>query len=212
MSTINLYNCDNMDFMAKIPDKYYDLAIVDPPYGIGRFGDRVELSNRICKKAKINQWDIKPDLKYFNELFRISKNQIVWGANNFEMPPTEYFCIWNKQQTVDNFASAEYAWVSMGLKKPAQIFDYSIHKTMSDRKSEGGKIHPTQKPVQLYKWLLKNYAKQGDKILDTHGGSMSIAIACHDLDFDLDLCELDKDYFDAGVKRFEQHKKQLKLL
>jgi site-specific DNA-methyltransferase (adenine-specific) len=201
-----------MDFMAKIPDKYYDLAIVDPPYGIGRFGDRVELSNRICKKAKINQWDIKPDLKYFNELFRISKNQIVWGANNFEMPPTEYFCIWNKQQTVDNFASAEYAWVSMGLKKPAQIFDYSIHKTMSDRKSEGGKIHPTQKPVQLYKWLLKNYAKQGDKILDTHGGSMSIAIACHDLDFDLDLCELDKDYFDAGVKRFEQHKKQLKLL
>lgn len=202
---------DCLEFMASVPDKFYDLAIVDPPYGIARFGNRVELSNRIDKTGKINKWDKKPSQEYFAELFRISKNQIVWGANNFIMPPSEYFCIWNKKQTVENFASAEYAWVSMELKKPAQIFEYSIHKTMSDRKDEGGKIHPTQKPVSLYEWLLMNYAKEGDKILDTHGGSQSSRIACYNLGFELDIIELDKDYFDQANKRFEQHKKQLTL-
>jgi site-specific DNA-methyltransferase (adenine-specific) len=205
------FNMDCLEFMAKVPDNFYDLAIVDPPYGIARFGNRVELSNRIDKTVKINKWDKKPTQEYFAELFRISKNQIIWGANNFVMPPSEYFCIWNKKQTVENFASAEYAWVSMGLKKPAQIFEYSIHKTMSDRKDEGGKIHPTQKPVKLYEWLLMNYAKEGDKILDTHGGSQSSRIACFNLGFELDIIELDQDYFDKGNKRFEQHKKQLTL-
>ena len=206
---IQITNEDNMELMARYPDKYFDLAIVDPPYGIARFGNRVELSNRLCKSAKLNEWDIKPNEEYFNELFRISKFQIIWGANNFILPTTEYFLVWNKKQTVENFASAEYAWTN--VKKPAQIFDYSIHKTMADRKEEGGKIHPTQKPVALYKWILDKYAKPGDKILDTHLGSGSIAIACHDYKFDLTACELDKEYFDKAMKRINNHMAQQKL-
>ena len=208
---LKITNEDNMELMARYPDNYFNLAIVDPPYGIARFGNRAELSNRLCKSAKLNEWDIKPNEEYFNELFRVSKNQIIWGANNFQLPPTEYFCIWNKKQTVDNFATSEYAWVSMGLKTPAKIFDYSIHKTMADRKEEGGKIHPTQKPAALYKWLLDKYAKQGDKILDTHLGSGSIAIACHDYGFDLTACELDKEYFDKAMQRINNHTAQQKL-
>ena len=206
---MKITNEDNMQLMSRYPDKYFDLAIVDPPYGIARFGNRVELSNRLCKSAKLNEWDIKPNEEYFNELFRISKFQIIWGANNFILPTTEYFLVWNKKQTVENFASAEYAWTN--VKKPAQIFDYSIHKTMADRKEEGGKIHPTQKPVALYKWILEKYAKQGDKILDTHLGSGSIAIACHDFKFDLTACELDKEYFDKAMERINNHMAQLKL-
>ena len=176
---MKITNEDNMDLMARYKDNYFDLAIVDPPYGIARFVNRVELSNRLCKSAKLNEWDTKPSPEYFEELFRVSKNLIIWGANNFTLPESEYFLIWDKHQTVDNFASAEYAWTN--CKKPAKVFRYSIHKTMSDRKSEGGKIHPTQKPVKLYEWLLMNYAKENDKILDTHLGSGSIALACHNL-------------------------------
>jgi site-specific DNA-methyltransferase (adenine-specific) len=206
---ITITNEDNMELMARYPDNYFDLAIVDPPYGIARFGNRVELSNRLCKSAKLNEWDIKPNEKYFSELFRVSKFQIIWGANNFTLPNTEYFIIWNKQQSVENFASAEYAWTN--VKKPAQIFDYSIHKTMADRKEEGGKIHPTQKPVALYKWLLDKYANPNDKILDTHLGSGSIAIACHDYGFELTCCELDKEYYDKAVQRIKNHISQQKL-
>ena len=142
------------------------------------------------------------------------------------MPTSEYFCIWNKKQTVDNFSTAEYAWVSMGLKKPAKMFDYSIHKH-----NHTDKIHPTQKPVKLYEWLLMNYAQrkcdhkhteeyrslctdcrnEDVKILDTHLGSGSIAIACHNLGFDLTACELDKEYFDSAMKRIEQHKSQIRM-
>lgn len=200
---------DNMKLMARYPDNYFDLAIVDPPYGIARFGNRVELSNRLCKSAKLNEWDIKPNEEYFNELFRVSKFQIIWGANNFILPTSEYFLVWNKKQTVENFASAEYAWTN--VKKPAQIFDYSIHKTMADRKEEGGKIHPTQKPVALYKWILDKYAKQGDKILDTHLGSGSIAIACHDYKFELTACELDEEYFEKAKQRIINHVAQQSL-
>lgn len=206
---MKITNEDNIELMARYPDNYFDLAIVDPPYGIARFGNRVELSNRLCKSAKLNEWDVKPSQEYFNELFRVSKFQIIWGANNFILPTTEYFLVWNKKQTVENFASAEYAWTN--VKKPAQIFDYSIHKTMSDRKAERGKIHPTQKPVPLYKWILDKYAKEGDKILDTHLGSGSIAIACHDYKFNLTACELDKEYFDKAMERINNHKSQLKL-
>ena len=207
---INITNEDNMELMARYPDKYFDLAIVDPPYGIERF-QKPSGSTRF-KTSKLMQeeglvWDKKPNQEYWSELFRVSKNQIVWGANNFVMPPSEYFCIWNKKQTVDNFATAEYAWVSMGLKKPAKMFDYSIHKH-----NHTNKIHPTEKPVALYKWLLKNYANEGDKILDTHLGSGSIAIACHDLGFDLTACELDPDYYNEAIKRLTDHQKQLKLL
>lgn len=196
-------NIDCMEAMKRYPDKWFELAVVDPPYGIKRFGDRVELSNRICKNAKINKWDIKPDQSFFNELFRCSKYQIIFGANNFTLPETEYFIVWNKEQTVNNFASAEYAWTN--IKIPAKVFTYSIHKEMAKRKSSGGKIHPTQKPVALYKWLLTNYAKQGDKILDTHLGSGSSRIAAYDLGFDFTGFELDADYFVAQEKRFQNH-------
>jgi site-specific DNA-methyltransferase (adenine-specific) len=206
---MTITNEDNMELMARYEDNHFDLAIVDPPYGIERFkkgfGDtRFKTDKRTAKNGI--EWDKKPLKDYWDELFRVSKNQIVWGANNFVMPPSEYFCIWNKKQTVDNFATAEYAWVSMGLKKPAKMFDYSIHKH-----NHIDKIHPTEKPIKLYEWLLMNYAKEGDKILDTHLGSGSIAIACHNLGFDLTACELDKDYYDAAIKRLSQHQAQLTI-
>jgi site-specific DNA-methyltransferase (adenine-specific) len=208
MAKINLYHGDCMEAMRSMEDNAYDLAIVDPPYNIASQQKR-GVGSRIDKSGKMNLWNNKPpDKKYFRTLFRVSKNQIIWGANNYEgLPRTEYFCLWDKQQTVDNFASFEYAWVSMGIGKPAKAFVYGIHK----HNSGINRIHPTQKPVALYKWLLKNYAKEGDKILDTHGGSMSIAIACHDMGFDLDLWELDEDYYNAGVKRYQNHIKQLNL-
>ena len=204
---IEITNEDNMELMARYPDKYFDLAIVDPPYGL----ERLQKGSLRLGGVKGNykeklEWDKKPTEEYFNELFRVSKNQIVWGANNFIMPPSEYFLIWNKQQTVENFATAEYAWVSMGLKTPAKIFDYGIHKH-----NHTEKIHPTQKPIDLYKFILDKYAKQGDKILDTHLGSGSIAIACHDYGFDLTACELDAEYFKKAIERIKNHTNQLKL-
>ena len=204
---IEITNEDNMLLMARYPDNYFDLAIVDPPYGL----ERLQKGSLRLGGVKGNykeklEWDKKPTEEYFNELFRVSKNQIVWGANNFIMPTSEYFCIWNKKQTVDNFATAEYAWVSMGLKKPAKMFDYSIHKH-----NHMDKIHPTEKPIQLYKWLLDNYAKENDKILDTHLGSGSIAIATHDYNFELTACELDKEYYDKAIKRIKNHVAQQKL-
>lgn len=202
------YNMDCMEYMRQFPDKHFELAITDPPYNIASQQKR-GVGSRIDKTGKMNNWNnTAPDSVYFNELFRVSKNQIIWGANNYEgLPRTEYFCIWNKMQTVDNFASAEYAWVSMGLKVPAKVFDYRIHR----HNSEIDRIHPTQKPVALYKWLLSNYAKPGDKILDTHLGSGSSRIAAYDLGFDFYATELDKDYFDAQEKRFQNFKAQLKL-
>ncbi len=194
---------DCMDIMKDIPDKYFELAIVDPPYGIERFKKgslRFDKNNEMPDGIK---WDNKPDENYFNELFRISKNQIIWGANNFILPPTEYFCIWNKNQTVDNFAGAEYAWVSMGLKKPAKVFNYSIHKH-----NQIDKIHPTQKPVALYRWLLQNYAKPGDKIIDTHSGSGSCAIACHLEKFEFLAIEKDEDYYKSSVERLDTLRSQ----
>ena len=206
---IEITNEDNMELMARYPDKYFDLAIVDPPYGIERF--KKPSGNTRFKSSKLMQedgltWDNKPSNEYWQELFRVSNNQIVWGANNFVMPPSEYFLIWDKKQTVDNFASAEYAWVSMGLKTPAKVFDYGIHKH-----NHTDKIHPTQKPIDLYKFILDKYAKQGDKILDTHLGSGSIAIACHDYGFELTACELDAEYYEKAKQRIQNHIKQLTL-
>ena len=209
---INFYNTDCLEFMKSKPDKFYNLAIVDPPYGIERF-KKVSEKDLLTKSVHAKRFqkmkivnDEKPKDNYFKELFRVSKNQIVWGANNFELPSSEYFLCWNKEQAMPNFATLEYAWVSMGLKKPAKLFTYSIHKH-----NQFDKVHPTQKPIDLYRWIIQNYAKQGDKILDTHGGSMSSAIACDMEGFDLDICELDKDYFDAAIKRFNNYKKQIKL-
>lgn len=195
---INFYHIDCMEFMKKIPDKHYDLAIVDPPYGIGISRNPVRQ-----KHTKKNWDDYVPSDCYFKELFRVSKNQIIWGGNYFDLPPTQGFFIWNKKQPHEfSLGMIEYAWSS--IQKPAKMWDLSVHV-------EKEKIHPTQKPIQLYEWLLINNAKKGDKILDTHGGSGSIALACHNLKFDLDICELDKDYFDAAKKRYEQHISQLRM-
>tara|TARA_R110000868_G_scaffold149783_2_gene372588 strand:+ start:129 stop:746 length:618 start_codon:yes stop_codon:yes gene_type:complete len=203
---ITITNEDNMLMMKRYEDNHFDLAIVDPPYGIERFKKgslRFDKNNDFKNGI---EWDSKPSPEYFKELFRVSKNQIVWGANNFIMPPSEYFCIWNKKQTVDNFATAEYAWVSMGLKKPAKMFDYGIHKH-----NHTNKIHPTQKPVPLYEWLLLTYAEDGNKILDTHLGSGSIAIACHNRKFDLTACELDTKHFNDAMLRLKEHQSQLTM-
>jgi site-specific DNA-methyltransferase (adenine-specific) len=187
-----------MLLMARYPDNYFDLAIVDPPYGIGIS------SKPIRQKHKKKDWDNEIPMKeYFNELFRVSKNQIIWGGNYFDLPPTQGFFIWDKKQPHDfSLAMVEYAWSS--IQKPAKMWSLSVKK-------EKNKIHPTQKPVQLYEWILKNNAKEGDKILDTHLGSGSIAIACHNLKFDLTACEIDKDYFDASLKRLHNHQSQLTM-
>jgi site-specific DNA-methyltransferase (adenine-specific) len=203
---INLHHTDCMDFMRDIPDGYYELAIVDPPYGIGMDGGNVGYkgSNNFKKKS----WDNEiPNKEYFNELFRVSKNQIIWGGNYFGLHATRCFLVWDKGEGFYNrtYAECELAWTS---------FDSNTCKIKHDPLAKGdykGKIHPTQKPVALYKWILDKYAKPSDKILDTHGGSMSIAIACHDYGFDLDLCELDKEYFDKGVQRVKNHVAQQKL-
>ena len=204
-----VYNEDCVEGLKRFPDNYFDLAIVDPPYGIKRF-EKPSGTTRF-KSSKMMQeegltWDIKPTDEYWNELFRVSKNQIVFGANNFVMPPSEYFLVWDKAQTVDNFATAEYAWVSMGLKKPAKIYRYSIHKH-----NHTNKIHPTQKPIDLYRWILQNYAEEGNLILDTHLGSGSSRIACNELHFAFTGFEIDKDYYEAQEKRFKDFVSQLRM-
>lgn len=206
---IELLNTCCMEYMKTQPDNVFELAIVDPPYNIVSQQKR-GIGSRIDASGKMNDWNnIKPTQEYFDELFRISRFQIVWGANNFTMPESEYFIVWDKQQSVDNFASAEYAWTN--YKMPAKVFRYSIHKTMSDRKSEGGKIHPTQKPVKLYSWLLQNYAEKGQRILDTHLGSGSSAIAAHYFGVDFVGCEIDKGYFKAAEERFERETRQVAM-
>ena len=199
---ITITNEDNMILMARYPDNYFDLAIVDPPYGIGdkfKGGKTGKMNfNEVVEK----DWDKVPPMEYWNELFRVSKNQIVWGGNYFPLPPSRCFIVWDKQISEDfSLAMAELAWTS--FDKLAKIFKMPTPKN--------GKIHPTQKPVSLYKWLLDKYAKQGDKILDTHLGSGSIAIACHDYKFDLTACELDKEYFDKSIERINNHVAQQKL-
>ena len=201
-------NADCMTALKQMPDKCVSLAICDPPYGLERMKHGSAKNNRTGYAT--GDWNnAAPKPEYFTELFRVSKNQIIWGANNFELPPSEYFIVWDKQQTVDNFASAEYAWTN--CKMPAKVFRHSAHQMARDRIQAFGKIHPTQKPVKLYQWLLRNYAKQGDKILDTHMGSGSSIIACHDMGFEYMAFEIDKDYYDAAVKRIEEHKRQIRF-
>jgi len=190
-----------MELMARYPDKYFDLAIVDPPYGID-----INSSGRLGHYGgKGKKWDNEiPNLEYFAELQRVSKNQIIWGANYFNMPPTRCFLIWDKQQPEGvSFASCEYAWTS--FNESAKTFYYR------PQGADPYRIHPTQKPIKLYKWILNKYANEGDKILDTHLGSGSIAIACHDLGFDLTACELDSDYYNSAIKRLTDHQKQLTI-
>jgi len=193
-----------MEGMKQFPDKFFELAIVDPPYGIGdkfKGGANGKMNfNEIVNKA----WDSAPSAEYFKELFRVSKNQIIWGGNYFDLPPTRCFITWDKEIS-ENFtlAMAELAWTS--FDKLAKIFRLSVPK-------DGLKIHPTQKPVALYKWLLTNYAKQGDKILDTHAGSASSLIACRDMGFEYVGYEIDTDYYNAATKRLEAAKAQVNII
>ena len=205
-ANINLYNCDNMEFMKGLPDNYYDLAIVDPPYGINinvSMGRRKGDKKSDYHKFAGNDSEI-PTAEYFFELKRVSKNQIIWGGNYMTefLKPSSCWLLWDKGFSEDvTFAQFELAWTSFN----------SSAKKFDKHPSQQNRIHPTQKPVALYRWLLDKYAKQGNKILDTHGGSMSITVACWDYGFDLDLCELDAEYFQKGVERFENHIKQQKL-
>lgn len=196
---IELLNIDCMEYMKSVPDKYFELAIVDPPYGISINMNMGRKAGK-AKKHKDKSWDDEvPGIEYFEQLYRVSVNQVVWGANYFTMPPCKHFIVWDKLTPDDmSFSFGEYAWTSFDM----------ANKKFTYRNVTGDKIHPTQKPVQLYKWILNRYAKEGDKILDTHLGSGSIAIACHDMGFDLVGCELDKDYYEAAVKRFNNHKMQ----
>ena len=201
---LTLYNCDCIELLKQTPDKYYSLCIVDPPYGIGH--SQLSGTSRGAKFNRHNDsvsWDLAPSKEYFRELFRVSKNQIIWGGNYFDLPPTKCVLIWDKVQEFSG-SDFELAWTS--FDKPSKAFRMSRVEAYSN-----GKIHPCAKPVALYKWLLHNYAKQGDKILDTHGGSMSIAIACHQMGFDLTLCELDKDYYEAGINRVKEETAQKDL-
>lgn len=197
---------DCMELMANTPDKYYDLAIVDPPYGLG--DEKLTQGGTWSSKYKKGDavWDVKPNKEYWNQLFRVSKEQIVWGANYFmnELTPSRGFVIWDKIAHLPTMADCEFAWVS--IDSNAKIF-----KALRATQSDEIRLHICQKPVKLYEWLLTKYAKPNDKILDTHGGSMSIAIACHNLGFDLDCIELDSDYYQQAVKRYENHKLQQRL-
>ena len=199
---INLYNEDCLEAMKRMEDGKYSLAIVDPPYGIN-----------------IAEWDTKiPSKEYFDQLFRVSKNQVIWGGNYFVLPHTESWLCWDKTfkfQRKYPMSEFELAWTSFDFKSKFIRYTYCgnfygwNNPKVNYQKPKN--IHPTQKPVELYAWILQNYAKEGDTILDTHLGSGSIAIACHDMGFDLDGYELDTDYFQAASKRLREHQRQLKL-
>jgi len=206
---ITATNEDCMDLLKRTPDKYYELSIVDPPYGICRDGQDETFTKNKKHKRKFHakkEWDnSKPKKKYFNELKRVSKNQIIWGANyfvEFLTQGTMGWIFWYKGQEGLTMSDGEIAFTSF-QKATRQI---KINRGFIAK--NGGSIHPTQKPVKLYEWLLMNYAKKGDKILDTHRGSASLDIACHNLGFDLVTCELDTDYFNDGNKRLKQHQNQ----
>lgn len=193
---IEITNENNLDLMKRYSDKYFDLAIVDPPYGIGIS------KNPVRQMHKKKDWDNEiPSKQYFDELFRVSKNQIIWGRNYFDLPPSQGFYIWDKKQP-ENFSLAmcEYAWSS--IQKPAKIWSLSVMK-------EQNKIHPTQKPIELYEWLIMRNAEKGYKILDTHLGSGSIAIAIdiinkrEKLNLQFIGCELDTDYYNKAIERIK---------
>ena len=221
------YNMDCMEALKEYPDKYFDLAIVDPPYGIGadnykngsgyhgkesaavkaknRLNDgRGKLRNRFLNKSNCS-WDCEPPSKeYFDELFRVSKNQIIFGGNYFNLPPTRGIVVWDKLQAWENFSQVELAWTS--FDKPAALI-----RMRNSGSYTGGKIHPTQKPVELYKWLLSKYAKKGDRILDTHVGSASSLLACHELGYEYTGFEINEGYYREASKRLEEQENQITI-
>lgn len=220
------YNVDCMEYMRTLPDNAFDLAVVDPPYGIGLLsmtytkGEEPRLYGQQATKRrdyrKQSQWDVKPPKEYFDELFRVSKKQIVWGGNYFTdvLPPSKGFLVWDKRgddAMTNSFADCELAWISKGMGV-ARIFRYvwngMIQGNMKDKED---RFHPTQKPVALYRWIYQHYAKEGDKILDTHLGSGSSRIAAYDVGLDFVGCEIDKEYFDKQEERFAAHTAQQSL-
>ena len=199
----------NMELMSRYEDNHFDLAIVDPPYGIDI--TKMDLGNGKNKKYKKGKkWDNEtPNLEYFKELQRVSKNQIIWGGNYFadKLSPSRCYIFWDKGINGDcDFADGELAWCS--FDKVLRIAPIRYKGFLGADKV---RIHPTQKPVKLYEWILMNYAKEGDKILDTHLGSGSIALACHNLGYDLTACELDKEYYEAALKRIKRHQQQIQM-
>ena len=210
MLDFGYYNMDCVDGMKQFPDKYFDLAVVDPPYGIdvGNMNMGLGNSSRCSKKENRlwgkAEWDKeKPTDDYFSELFRVSKNQIIWGGNYFNLPPSRCFLIWDKAEGMygRSFSECEFAWTS--LEEPARIFKYSP----VDKK----RIHPTQKPVALYEWILSRYAHPGDKILDTHVGSASSLIACHRKGFRYVGFELDPHYYKLSSERLQAEESQMNI-
>tara|TARA_R110000772_G_scaffold259384_1_gene376991 strand:- start:20 stop:685 length:666 start_codon:yes stop_codon:yes gene_type:complete len=214
---IEITNEDNMELMARYPDNYFDLAIVDPPYGISESNkQRKNTPSKKWKSAKNDiqyikkEWDKEiPTKEYFIELQRVSKNQIIWGGNYMTefLPPKMGWIFWDKKTGDSDFSDGELAWTS--FDKALRKFEWLWSGFKKQQPEE--RSHPTQKPVALYKWLLDKYAKPNDKILDTHLGSGSIAIACHDYGFELTACELDKEYFDKSIERIKNHVSQQKL-
>jgi site-specific DNA-methyltransferase (adenine-specific) len=197
-----IYNMDCIELLKQTPNKCYELCIVDPPYGLptDSVNGRGKLKDRIMNTDGM-EWDIAPSAEYLSELFRVSKNQIIWGGNYFDLPPTRGIICWDKMQPWPNFSAWEMAWTS--FDSVARIFKF-------DNRT-GDKIHPTQKPVALYEWLLSKYAKTGDNILDTHLGSGSIAIACQTLGYELTACELNAGYFESTTKRIKAEFQQTTL-
>ena len=216
-------NCDCLEYMKTVSDKWFDLAIVDPPYGIhvtkmsmcGGFGGRGDSTAKKLRNSRlrgagklkdriINQmscdWDFYPPTQeYFDELFRITKNQIIWGGNYFNLPPSRCVVCWDKEQAFENFSQVEIAWTS--FDRPAKLFRYSNSGSSKDRSK---KIHPTQKPVVLYHYLLKNFANKGDRIFDSHLGSGSSRIAAYKTGFDFYATEIDEVYFNDQEERFNR--------
>ena len=206
-----------MELMSRYEDNYFDLAIVDPPYGIDIGNQSQGKGGGVAKKIDytVKDWDkSSPNLEYFKELKRVSKNQIIWGANHFinKIPfGSPCWIVWDKVNGGTDFADCELAYTSFktAVRKISWRWSGMLQQDMKNKEK---RIHPTQKPVKLYEWLLMNYAKEGDKILDTHLGSGSIALACHNLNYDLTACELDKEYFESAMKRINNHTAQLRII
>jgi len=214
---MKITNEDNMQLMARYEDNHFDLAIVDPPYGIDanlKRGDTGKNKHIKQKDYHVGDWDSEiPSAEYFKELKRVSKNQIIWGGNYFldYLNNTSCMIVWDKINGTNYYADCELAWTS--FKTSVRKFEWRWHGFLQQNMAnKQDRIHPTEKPIALYEWLLMNYAKEGDKILDTHLGSGSIAIACHNLGYDLTACELDKEYYEASMKRINQHKAQLRII
>lgn len=218
------FNMDCMEYMKDIPDKHFDLAVVDPPYGIGVMSMNYTKSGAVrthgyaaAKRRdyrKLSEWDVKPQKEYFEELMRVSKTQIIWGGNYFSdmLTPSKSFVVWDKRcddSMRNDFSDCEYAWANTGV---ARMFRFVWNGMIQgDMKNKEERFHPTQKPVALYRWIYQHYAKEGDKILDTHLGSGSSRIAAYDAGLDFVGCEIDKEYFDKQEERFAAHTAQCSL-